>query len=297
LRRGVMVFNPSARGGAARRLADRVANRSWLQFRDTRAAGDARAVARDAAERGIDLVIAAGGDGTIHEVVNGLADHLDRVRLGVVPLGTANDFAKSIGLPLDPTLALHVAETGRPRRIDLIRWEGPNEAGLLINAATGGFSAVLHDRLNDELKQQWGDLAYLRAAMESLGDMPRFNASLRCDGEQLDLDTQAMVVANGRFAGGFELAPDAELADGRLDIGVATVESFAEGATLAVQMAFGVHRQGRVWHCRRSRRIQIDSDPEMFFIGDGESIGPSPLRFEVLSEAVEVMTPNEPIAY
>lgn len=115
-----------------------------------------------AKEEGFDLIVAAGGDGTVHAVVNGLAPDFGGARLAVLPLGTGNDLRRSLAIPDDPLAALDLLDSGRERLIDVIRVETPSCWLYAVNTASGGFSGQLQEALTEEMKAAWGPLAYLR---------------------------------------------------------------------------------------------------------------------------------------
>jgi diacylglycerol kinase (ATP) len=141
-----VIMNPAAGSAASSGpLHDRLAAIPDLTVRQTCAMGQARAVAREAIREGYELVVAAGGDGTVNEVVQGLSADLDRATLGVLPLGTGNDLARSLGMPFNPIEALEILtnnarERERERKIDLIRVDTVHDPVYCVNIAAGGFS-------------------------------------------------------------------------------------------------------------------------------------------------------------
>jgi diacylglycerol kinase (ATP) len=169
---------------------------------------------------GCDTLVAAGGDGTIHTVVNVLAGHIDRTRLGILPLGTGNDRARTLAIPTDPLRAVEVLAGGIERRIDLIRVESAGRMLHCVNVAAGGFSGQMQELLTDDVKAWWGPLAYLRGAANVLPNLTDYDTTLRLDdGPARRVEALNVLVANGRTAaGGFRVAPRANPEDGLLDV-------------------------------------------------------------------------------
>lgn len=289
------VVGDAETGEATEAVLRRLAQRYGARVECTEKARSAGDITREALQRGARVVIAVGGDGTVSEVVNGMADHLDEARLVIVPMGTANDFAGTLGLPAgDVEKALEVLEPGKgvERRVDLIRVEqGGGGSHYMLNAATGGFSEVVHDRLTDDVKRNWGPLAYLRAAVEAAPDMVFHRARVTVDGETIDAETASVVVANGRSAGGMELTPAARVDDGKMDVVVVTAKTFFEQMRLSTRFAVGRHLESPHVAFRRGATVRVECDPPMHFSSDGELIGRTPLTFHTLRQALRVLVP------
>jgi diacylglycerol kinase (ATP) len=258
--------------------------------RVTRKAGDARRIARKALASGVGLVVAAGGDGTINEVVNGLAADFGSARLGLLPLGTGNDFARSIDVPADLDAALDILEAGRVRTVDVARARFGRRRRWFINVSAGGFSGAVSEKAS-EVKDRWGPLAYLRAAVGTLPQLQGHNARITLDGgERLEVETYNVVVSNGRYvAGGIPVAPQSRLDDGRLDVMITPSATIPQLARLVPQILLGRHAESDLLLFREAARIDIESDPPMSFNVDGELIGDGPVSFEVLPRALEVV--------
>ena len=265
--------------------------------RVTEKEGDAEAIAREAVQAGAGLVVAAGGDGTLNEVVNGLSEDFGRARLGLLPLGTGNDFARSINIPADLDAALAILQEGRVQTVDVacatIATSGASRR-YFINMAAGGFSGVVSEKASDA-KERWGPLAYLRAALGTLPELQGFKTRLTVNnGEQLELDTYNIVISNGRFvAAGIPVAPQSKLDDGVLDLMIAPATTVPQLALLVPQVLLGLHIESDLLLFRKVTCVEIESDPAMSFNVDGELIGDAPARFEVLPRALEVVVGPE----
>ena len=199
-------------------------------------AGDGAFLAAAAADRGTDVVIACGGDGTLNEVVNGL-DGRD-VPLGVVPLGTANDFARQTGIPEVADHAMDVILRHKPVRIDTASMNGRR----FLNVSTGGVGAEATAETPADFKASLGPLAYAITAIRKLASDETRRASFASTGFELDVDFMAFAVGSARVTGGGTImTPDASVTDGLLDLCVIEAMSRREFAGLAMLVTRGEH--------------------------------------------------------
>lgn len=291
----VLIINPHAGSGDQAESVIRLARHAGVDVWQTQEEGDVRRFAARGVRDGVGRVILAGGDGSISEAVNGLmSTGTPRdTSLGVVPMGTANDFCRSVDLSCDPIEALEVAMHGHEHDFDVIRVHHPEGEYYLINAATGGFSRVAASKLNKDVKQLWGALAYLRAAVGTLADVPEYDITLVVDGERIEARTPAVIIANGRYAGGgVELAPEAEPDDRLMDVVVAHAEGFVEWVKLGGSYLAGTHLHDANVIFRRAARVELTSEPAMKFSSDGEPVGETPMTFEIVPRAVRLLVRN-----
>ena len=256
----------------------------------TEHAGDATRLAGEAAAAGCDLVIAAGGDGTLNEVLNGVAPHADRLQVGLIPLGTGNDFAKMLNLPATVEECIDVLRVASPRATDLARVT-TDRARYFINVSAGGFSGAVNEKLTPEIKQTWGPLAYLRCAAEALPDLRAYRTEITLDDSTtLALDLYNVVIANGRYvAGGTLIAPEASITDGQLDVVLVPQNPAADIAVVAARIAMGRHLTSDGVVFRRAAKVSVKSEPGMWFNVDGELIGNEPAVFEILPRALQFL--------
>lgn len=295
-----IIVNPNA-GSVAEvsELRARLEQLPGTAVLPTEDAGHAQELAREAARSGADLVVAAGGDGTLNEVLNGMSEGFGRVRLGLLPLGTGNDFARSINVPADLDGALEVLLQGRTRRVDVGCARLRTFSRYFLNMAAGGFSGIVSEKAS-EAKDRWGPLAYLRAALGTMGELQGFRAVVTLKGtpdgtERIELETYNAVISNGRFvAAGIPVAPQSELDDGYLDLMLVPSASIPQLAFLTSQVLLRRHLESDLALFRKARSIEIESDPPMSFNLDGEVIGDEPALFEVLPQALEVVVGPEP---
>ena len=259
-------------------------------------------MAREAVHEGFRRIGAAGGDGTAHEVVNGivqarqeLGEDAPEVVFGIVPLGTGNDLAGTLALPSDPRDAVAVFLRQRPQVLDLFRITGviKGEEQLLygINAAAGGFSGEVDEAVTTEMKKQWGPLAYLVGAARAAPDLQEYDTRIAFDDEPPEsIDALNVVVANGRTVGGGKrVAPGANPCDGLLDVVVVKWGRMIDFAQVGARLLSGTWLESPHTLHRRVRKVQVESHPGMWFNVDGELQTKEPLTFEVMPAALPVV--------
>ncbi|WAM25778.1 lipid kinase [Myxococcus sp. NMCA1] len=251
--------------------------------------------------RGTRRLIVGGGDGTLSRAVVRLLGR--DVTLGVLPLGTGNDFARSLGIPPDIEAACDVIAQGYTARVDV----GLANGRPFLNAASLGLATGIAKRLTKRLKQRAGKLAYPVAAAAEMKDLRPFHIRLKADDQELALDVLQLVVGNGLYHGaGNMVAPDARLDDRRLDIYAIAAPSAASGnegtglgqlqdiATLmrvALSLRSGEHVEHPAVTALRAARLYVEADPVQEVNADGELVGKTPMRFEVAPAALRVYAP------
>jgi diacylglycerol kinase (ATP) len=259
--------------------------------------------ARDAVQAGIERVVVGAGDGTLSAVARELAG--TGSALGVLPLGTGNDFARSMRIPLDLDAACAVVVAGRTREVD-VALAGDR---LFLNAASVGLSTAITRRLTDELKRRLGRAAF---AVAAAGEAPRhhaFQVRLEWDAGNESLEAHQVVVGNGRFHGGGRLvAPEATHQDHRLDVYVIrSARNLADPAGSASDRRLRdlwnlfrvgtLLRRGRhlahptVTHLRATR-VRLTAEPVQEIDVDGELSGQTPMEFVVHPKALRVLVPG-----
>jgi diacylglycerol kinase (ATP) len=283
-----VILNPKA-GSVENldRLLGQIGKLNPSVVRLTRRKGSAAALAAKAVSQGYDYIIAAGGDGTLNEVVNGIAGRTARVRVGLLPLGTGNDFARSINLPLEVEENIALLQAARAKPIDLVRVRS-DRVRYFVNVSAGGFSGLVDEKLTPQIKRNWGPLAYVRSAAAAFPELRAYRTTVRLDKkETFCADLYNVIVANGRYvAGGLPVAPKARLADGLLDIILIPALSKTELILLAAQVVLGKHLRTKGTIFRRAATVSIRSRPGMWFNVDGELVGNQPATFEVMPRAL-----------
>jgi YegS/Rv2252/BmrU family lipid kinase len=296
------IVNPRAGSGAARlrwpRAARMLAERLGpVKACFTESPGHATALARKLADAGCDLLIVAGGDGTLNEVVNGILMGSSDTRIGVLPLASGGDFARTLGLAgLEP--AVNALAAGDSRRIDAFRarFRGPGGAPAercFLNAASFGLGAVAALGVRGWCRAVPGSARYLAAALPTLAFGRSFQVTLQLDDSPpaaFDITTAA--VANGQYqGGGIRIAPEANIEDGLADITVVERVSLAEvAANLPILYSGALYSYPKVRHWRAAR-VRVGAENEVPVELDGEPVGTLPLEIEALPQALRFICP------
>jgi diacylglycerol kinase (ATP) len=288
-----VIFNPAARGNKARHFRRQLdAIGSQCALKATAAQGDARRLAAEAIADGFDLIAAAGGDGTVNEVLNGLGDAPDgfaRARLGVLPLGTVNVFARELKIPLRLDRAWETLRRGNENKIDLPRVEfsasGKIERRYFIQLAGAGLDARAIELVDWQHKKKVGPLAYIVAGLKALREK-KPQIAVRVDGQ--DSTGELVLVGNGKFYGGpFEIFPRADLRDGLLDVCILPRVNWP--TLLRCAPGFLAQRKLPESQVRRFRAATFELSGEASFELDGEWVGHLPAKFSVERERLRVV--------
>lgn len=289
-----VIVNPAAgRGRAARRIAalreslDRECSAAGASGRMLLTEGPRHAerLARQAVAEGADLVVAAGGDGTVGEVLNGLAG--TSARLGLVPLGTGNDLSRHLRVPSDIAGAVRLLFRGEPRRIDL----GVVAGRRFANAAGCGFDATVAERVNRGLFLR-GTPAYLCAVLQTLATYRATHLRLLVDDACVETPALLCAIANSSsYGGGMRVAPDASVCDGLLDVCIVRDVGRIEFLRNFPRVFRGTHVTHPGVTMLLGARVSVRSDPPAPVLVDGEVIGATPVEVSVEPSALTVMAP------
>lgn len=295
--RTCVIFNPAARGEKAAGFREHLGElASQCALKPTYAPGSGRALAAAAVQEGFETIVAAGGDGTLNEVLNGIGDApggFGRARLAVVPLGTVNVFAKELDLPQSFAAAWEVIQRGHERCMDL-PWaestaEGKPARRYFAQLAGAGLDSRAIDLVDWEWKKRVGPLAYVAAGLQALAErQPRLIASGPDQGAQGEL----VLIGNGRFYGGrFLVFPKARLDDGLLDVTVFPRINWTVLAQAGWGMMFNdlCRTTGAVTF--QTPSLSVTAAPPCGFELDGEAAGSLPARFGVEPGALRAVVP------
>lgn len=292
-----VIFNPAARGNKARhfrRHLDEIAARCALKA--TSGPGDARRLAAEAVRDGFDLIVAAGGDGTVNETLNGLGDVPDgftRARLGVLPLGTINVFARELQIPLKVEQAWDILLSGHERKIDL-PWveffvDGTLRKQYFAQLGGSGLDARAIELVSWSLKKKFGPLAYLFAGLQALRESkPRI--TVQAGGQTVE--GELILLGNGRYYGGtFNIFPAAKLDSGRLELCALPQMNWRTLGHCAPRLLLrGKLPESAVKRLSASRLALTSAAPAAFEL-DGEWIGHLPATFGLEPQALRVVVP------
>ncbi|MBU8906408.1 diacylglycerol kinase [Desertibacillus haloalkaliphilus] len=294
MKRARVIYNPSAGREQVRKqlpyILERLEKAGYeASAHATTKEGCATEAADRAAENGFALVVAAGGDGTIFEVVNGLAGQKVRPRLGIIPAGTTNDFARALGIPREIEAVCDVLCEGEARPIDI----GKVGEQYFINIAAGGTLTELTYDTPSKLKTMMGQLAYYVKGFEKLRSLSPTQVTIEYDGKLFEGDIMLFLVSNTNSVGGFEkLAPNAEFDDGMFDLTIVERTSLPEFVRIASLALRGEHiHHPKVIHVEANRvKVHVEGDMQLNL--DGEYGGMLPSEFENLHHHFEIMAPK-----
>lgn len=268
-----------------------------LDVRVTWEDGDAERYVAEAITDGVDTVIAAGGDGTLSEVATTLA-HRDEPAdalpsLGLVPLGTANDFATAAGIPDDALPALRLVREAAAVPMDLLRIDAEDGPHWCANLASGGFGTEVTVETDEGLKKMLGGLAYLITGIAKLGRIEPMSARVRGPDFDWQGDFIALGIGNGRQAGGGQaLCPDALVDDGALDLTIVPELSGEVAATVGTLVRDGKHAAlDRVATRARLPWVELEADQPMTLNLDGEPVKSRRFRIECVPGRVRMHLP------
>ncbi|WP_313499558.1 lipid kinase YegS [Pseudoxanthomonas mexicana] len=268
-----------------------------LDVRVTWEDGDAERYVAEAIADGVDTVIAAGGDGTLSEVATTLA-HRDATAdalpsLGLVPLGTANDFATAAGIPDGPLAALQLVREVAAAPLDLLRIDADDGIHWCANLASGGFGTEVTVETDEGLKKMLGGLAYLITGIARLGRIDPLQARLRGPDFAWEGDLIALGIGNGRQAGGGQaLCPDALVDDGQLDLTIVPDLSGDVAATVGTLIKEGKHAAlDRVATRIRLTWVELASDEPLTLNLDGEPVASRRFRVDCVAGRVRMHLP------
>lgn len=292
-----VIFNPAARGDKARRFRaqlDDISTHAALKM--TRCAGDARNLAAQAVVEGFECVVAAGGDGTLNEVLNGLGDAPDgfqQASLGVLPLGTINVFARELRMPMPLSEAWNVIRQGREARIDLACAEYAGADGpahrYFAQLAGAGLDARAIELLNWNLKKRFGPLAYVYAGLKALAEKKPMILAVNTKHSAAG---ELVLIGNGRLYGGnFETFDQAQIDDGLLDVCVFPRVSFFTLLRCAFPLLLRGKLPESVVKRFQASEFKLSSDEPAAFELEGELVGSLPVTFRAIRQRLRVIVP------
>ena len=282
----VIILNPAARGERAHRLRARVAELTkGAVLRSTSTWGEAESLARAAADEGYENVVAAGGDGTVNEVVNGIAG--TGVALGLLPLGTMNVFATELGLPgNDLDRCWQIIREGKPRFVDLPSANGKH----FVQLAGVGFDAQVVKETSRALKRNFGPLSYLMCAAQIAARRP---PRLRIESEHaVTKEGSFVLVGNGRLYGGrFPFFKQAVIDDGLLDVLVFKRFNYIEIMRYMQDVVFSSQITSKEVEYFQTTSLRVTSESDVPVEVDGELVGSCPVQFDIRSHGLRVFAP------
>jgi diacylglycerol kinase (ATP) len=296
-----ILSNPSAGGGKAGRVLDEaveVLRRGGVepQILESHSPQHLVELVLGAREEKPDVVVAAGGDGTVHYVVNGLFP--SEVPLGIIPVGRGNDFARGLGIPFNPREAAEVVLKGKVRQIDLARVcsvdDSPQKGGTqsVVYACIGGvgFDSVVNRYANDRARRVHGRLAYLWGILRCLKFYRAQPLELISDGQNFSGEVMFAVVGNNTSYGdGVKMTPRARLDDGLLDVCIVPAMSKWELLRWVPRTYRGTHLAHPRIVYFQACSVTLRSAARLELFGDGEFLQELPATIEVIPRALRVV--------
>lgn len=251
--------------------------------------GDASVAATYACEHKFNLVVAVGGDGTINEIINGIAKEEYRPKLGIIPAGTTNDFARALDIPRNILKATEVIVQDHSMRIDV----GLVNERYFMNIAGGGELTELTYEVPSKLKTVLGQLAYYLKGMEMLPFIKPTHTRIEYDGNEIDEEIMLFLLSNTNSVGGFEkLAPKAKINDGYFDLLILRKTNLAEFIRIATQVLRGAHLEDENVIYTQAKNVKVIPQDRMQLNIDGEYGGLLPGEFHNLQQHIEFFVPE-----
>jgi len=295
LKKARIIYNPTSGREAFKKELPTVLERFEQAGYETSAhattpeEGDTMKAAKYAVDRGYDVIVAAGGDGTINEVINGMAGEEKRPKLGIIPTGTTNDFARALFIPRNIEKAVDIILADQSMFLDI----GKVNEHYFMNIAGGGRLTELTYEVPTGLKTMIGQLAYYIKGIEMLPSLRPIRAKIEYDGNVIDEDLMLFLVANTNSVGGFEkLAPDASLNDGYFDLLILRKTNLAEFIRIATMALRGNHLDDDNIIYTKAKNIKVTPEQKMQLNIDGEYGGLLPGEFINLQRHIEFFVPQ-----
>ena len=284
----LVILNPAARSARAKKTWKQIENFPRCTLRTTAASGDARAAAERGVEEGFTTIVAAGGDGTVNEVVNGIAG--SDVALGILPVGTMNVFAAELGLPGDLDEAWAVIRAGRTRKVDLVR----ANSRYFVQLAGVGLDAQVVQETSWNFKKNFGPLSYVISAAQIAARKP---PRLIVEADGIEREGSFVLIGNGRYYGGpVAVFKDARIDDGKLDVLIFKNLGYLDIARYLGTIFMGKHTGLSDVEYFQTKKAAVRSEEDVPVEVDGEAVIRLPVTFRISSRKLRVVVPISPEA-
>ena len=288
----VLIANPISGKGKAAAVAEQALQRLTVEgymgrLELTTQAGDANRIAQEAIENGSHWVIACGGDGTIHEIVNAIAEK-PAVVLGVLPCGKGNDFAEALKIPTKPAEAIEVLLQGVTRKVDL----GKIGDHYFDTIVTCGYDAEVSRRVTEEGTPFSGTAAYVYTAITTLFSYR--SPVVRLQGDFGSYNGEILLTATGvtsSYGGGMKIVPEAIIDDGLFDVCIIEPVPHRTVLRLLFTLFWGGHARHPAVQMHRTKSLTIEADPPILLYADGERICYTPATVEIIERGLTVIAP------
>ncbi|MBF0707993.1 diacylglycerol/lipid kinase family protein [Guptibacillus hwajinpoensis] len=295
MKRAMLIINPSSGKEKAMKYEDEAVaileqNHVDVTVKYTEKEGDAVRFARAACENHFNTVVAMGGDGTINEAVNGLARETERPDFGFVPLGTVNDFARALNIPMQPKKALEVLSEQHTKPVDIGRI---NDQYFMNVLAVGAIAEAVYDVTADQ-KSKFGPLAYLIEGGKALKDKTPFDLNITYDGKQWDGKAYLMLIALTNSVGGIQsFAQHAEVNDGYFHVFILREFSLPKVFKIIPDLFSGKLQNNAQVEYFPASKLKVESGHELVVNIDGDEGIHLPFEAEVMHNELNIFVPKE----
>jgi YegS/Rv2252/BmrU family lipid kinase len=290
-----IIRNPVAGRGASERAWPQV--RAFFETKsvfalsviETEGHGHATELAQEAAKR-CEWILAMGGDGTLNEVLQGVMG--TNAVLGVLPCGTGNDFARTVGIGSRWSSARAGFSAWKPKLTDVVRWESTSQTGWMLNVGGAGFDAEVAKTVNEGIRGLTGPAAYLAAVVTQLRKYRKTDLVVHVDGKRFEYTSMLVAIANAQsYGGGMKVAPQAAVDDGLIDVVVIGNIGKLEFVRQFPKVFGGRHLTHPDVHVHRGLHVQVESIPPASILVDGEEIGETPVEFRIRENGILFLRP------
>ncbi|TDQ36226.1 diacylglycerol/lipid kinase family protein [Aureibacillus halotolerans] len=295
MKKALVIINPSSGKEKALGLEEDVVSalqetHEEVAVRYTEKEGDATTFAKEACEEKLDTVIALGGDGTVNEAINGLAEQSHSPTFGFLPLGTVNDFARALKLPMVPKKAIEVLKANHTKRVDI----GKIDGRYFMNVLAVGAIAELVYEVTPEQKSKFGPFAYFIEGAKALKEKTPFNLSITYDDNTWNGEAYVMLVALTNSVAGFEtFAEQAKVNDGYFHVFVLKDLSIQSMMKLVPDLLRGELEGNDQIDYFRAASLKVESSMDLVVNIDGDEGVPLPFTADVLHNALHILVSSE----
>lgn len=252
----------------------------------TEKVGDAKLIAEEAKYKSFSTIVSVGGDGTLHEVVNGMVG--GKQKLGVIPSGTGNDFIRALNIPFNTREALEVLVKQHSLSIDLGRLNGK----YFVNFCSVGLDALIAQEANKIKKYFSSTYSYVIGTVKAISKFKSIKIDLVIDGERHSEEIMLIAVCNGSYyGGGMKIAPEAQISDGKFDICIVRKMPKLKLLFLFPTIFKGEHIKYKEVKTYRGKYVEIFSKDNINVNADGEIINNRPIKFEAVNKKIDVIIP------
>ncbi|MFC7322090.1 diacylglycerol/lipid kinase family protein [Halobacillus campisalis] len=251
---------------------------------------DATKFCQDACSQEFDVVVSLGGDGTLNETINGMVDQAHRPKLGIVPMGTVNDFARALNIPLEPEAAIETLESDLKKKVDI----GSFNDRYFVNIVAIGAIAEATSEVSPEQKTRFGPLAYLMEGVKTLASSNAYPLRIEYDDKVWEGDSFLFLAALTKSTAGFEkLSPDAKVNDGVLHCYVIKNVNMLRVASIVTAVLRGNLKEDKDVEYFQAKKLRVSSSEKLHTNVDGEEGDPLPVAMEVKPQHIEVIINEE----